>query len=98
MDSGKEYLLGSGPLSLTLGYDRMGETHSYELYRREHETGQFGDEALEGEGEYQARMGKIVREAESSLVEMVGDRESVVMLAPMGAHNAIAVEAWQAVA
>ena len=40
----------------------------------------------------------IVRDAEDRLEEMIGDRESVVFLAPMGAHNAIAVEAWQAVA
>ena len=29
---------------------------------------------------------------------MVGGRESILFLAPMGAHNAIAVEAWQVVA
>ena len=28
----------------------------------------------------------------------IGGRESVAFLAPMGAHNAIAVEAWQVVA
>ena len=32
------------------------------------------------------------------MAAFIGGRESVVFLAPMGAHNAIAVEAWQAVA
>ena len=27
-----EYLLGAGPTTVTLAYDRMGEAHSYELY------------------------------------------------------------------
>ena len=48
-------------------------------------------------GEYQEHLDEIVQEAEVSLAAEVGGRESVVMLAPMGAHNAIAVEAWQAV-
>ena len=50
------------------------------------------------EGEYQAHLEDMVMEAESTLAEMIGGRESVVFLAPMGAHNAIAIEAWQAVA
>ena len=41
-----EYLLGAGLSTLTLAYDRMGEAHSYELYRREHDAGQFGSEQL----------------------------------------------------
>ena len=94
----QEYLLGDGPTSLTVAYDRMGEAHSYELYKEEHGAGQFGNETLMSEGEYQSQLDSILVEAESSLAKMVGGRESVVMLAPMGAHNAIAIEAWQAVA
>ena len=41
-----EYLLGAGLSTLTLAYDRMGEAHSYELYRRDHDAGQFGSEQL----------------------------------------------------
>ena len=37
-------------------------------------------------------------EAEESLIGRIGGYESVVFLAPMGAHNAIAIEAWQVVA
>ena len=96
-----EYLLGAGLLSpnkLTLAYDRQGEARSYELYRLEHEAGQFGGESLMSEGEFGAFLSEVVMEAESTLAEMIGGRETVVFLAPMGAHNAIAVEAWQAVA
>ena len=42
-----EYLLGAGPTTLTVAYDRMGEAQSYELYRREHDAGHLGDEPLE---------------------------------------------------
>ena len=31
------------------------------------------------------------------LLALLGGREAVVFLAPLGAHNAIAVEAWQVV-
>ena len=40
------YLLGAGPAKVTVAYDRMDEAPSYELYAREHDTGQFGDQAL----------------------------------------------------
>ena len=89
-----EYLLGAGPTSLILAYDRMGEAHSYDLYRREHDAGQFGEEPLASQGEYESWLLGIVAEAEQTLIGQIGGRESVVFLAPMGAHNAIAVEAW----
>ena len=95
-----EYLLGAGPISpneLSVAYDRMGEARSYELYREEHGNGSFGDEPLMKEGEYLATLDAIVADAELSLREIIGGRESVVFLAPMGAHNAIAVEVWQVV-
>ena len=93
-----EYLLGDGPTALTLAYDRMGEAHSYELYRREHDAGQFGGEPLKSEGEHEAELDETVWAAESSIGDIIEGRESVLFLAPMGAHNAIAVEAWQVVA
>ena len=92
------YLLGAGPNKVTVAYDGMGEARSYELYRREHEAGQFGEEALQTRGEYEAGLQETVIGAEQELVDDIGSRESVVFLAPMGAHHAIAVEAWQAVA
>ena len=92
-----EYLLGAGATTVTAAYDRLGETRSYELYRREHEAGQFGSDALRTRGEHEAGMRAIVAAAEEALIERIGGRESVVFLAPMGDHNAIAVEAWLAV-
>ena len=92
-----EYLLGAGPTSLTVAYDRMGEAHNYDLYRLEHDAGQFSDEALMSEGEYEDYLDDMVTQVETSLSEIIGGRESVVFLAPMGAHNAIAIEVWQAV-
>ena len=93
-----EYLLGSGASTLTVAYDRMGEAHSYELYMREYDTGLFGEKPPMPRGDYESQLLNIVMEAERSLRERIGDYESVLFLAPMGAHNAIAVEAWQAVA
>ena len=92
-----EYLLGAGPTTVTAAYDRMGEARSYELYRREHDAGQFGSDALRTRGEYEAGLQEIVVGAEEALIARIGGRESVVFLAPMGDHNAIAVEAWLAV-
>ena len=93
----QEYILGAGPTTLTLAYDRMGEAHSYPLYRREHDAGFLGSEPLKMKGAYQDFLDETVRDAESELSDIVADRESVVFLAPMGAHNAIAIEAWQVV-
>ncbi len=93
-----EYILGAGPTTLTLGYNRMGEASSYSLYQLEHAAGQFGDEALLGSSAYQAGLDQMVADAEAALSGILEGRESVVFLAPMGAHHAIAIEAWQVVA
>ena len=93
-----EYILGAGPTTLTVAYDRMNEARSYELYQREHAAGQFGSTALLSESAYQAKLDQLVWEAEAALSGIVEGQEGVVFLAPMGAHNAIAIEAWQVVA
>ncbi len=92
-----EYLLGSGPSTVTVAYDRMGEAHSYELYEKEYWNGRF-DDRLPSREEYEELLDSRVSAAEESLRARIGDHEGVVFLAPMGAHNAIAVEVWQAVA
>ena len=92
-----EYLLGNGPGTLTVAYDTRQDVWSYDLYGRAHTSGWFNNDPLMSEGEYEAHLDELVRSAEASLGEQIGGRESVVFLAPMGAHNAIAVEAWQAV-
>ena len=93
----QEYLLGSGPNRLIVAYDHMAKTRSYDLYRRTHDTGRYGSTALLGEGAYAAADGAAVSAAESALHSAVGGRESVVFLAPMGAHANVSIEAWQAV-
>ena len=92
------YLLGAGPTTVTVAYDNWGEAASYELYRREHEAGTFGTDALQTRGDYEASLQEIVVAAEEALAAELGGQERIVFLAPMGAHHAIAFEAWQAVA
>ena len=92
------YLLGAGATSVTVAYDKQGEAWSYELYRREHEAGTFGTEALQARGDYEASLQAKVVAAEEALAAEIGGKERIVFLAPMGAHNTIAFEAWQAVA
>ena len=97
----QEYLLGSGPTGtnkLSVAYDRMGEGRSYGLYREAHGMGEFGDEGLWSLGEYEAYLSRIALDVELLLGLILEARESVVFLAPMGAHSAIAFESWQAVA
>ena len=93
-----EYLLGTGPSSIEVAYDHIGETRSYDLYKRAHAAGEFGDDLLMTEAEYETALNQTVWTAELSLADIVEGREGVVFLAPMGAHGAIAVEAWQTVA
>ena len=96
-----EYLLGNGTSTLSVAYDDLGRAGSYDLYSRGHAAGEFGNPTstpLMSEAEHQDYVDQMVWDAESSLAEMVEGSEGVLFLAPMGAHNAIAVEVWQAVA
>ena len=93
----QEYLLGSGPSRLTIAYDQKDEARSYDLHKREHAAGQFGDDALMTASEYQATLDQKVADAVDELSRTIHLRQNVLFLAPMGAHNAIAVEAWQVV-
>ena len=94
------FLLGTGttPTTVTVAYDRRDEARSYDLYVREHDTRTFGDAALQTRGAYAAGLQAQVRAAEAALRAEIGGRDTVVFLAPLGAHHAIAYEAWQAVA
>ena len=96
-----EYLLGAGPTTLAAAYDGVDRARSYELYSRSHAAGEFGPPATTPrmtEAEYEAMLAQRVADAEAALAEIIEGREAVVFLVPMGAHNAIAVEVWQAVA
>ena len=53
---------------------------------------------LMSEADYEAFVDEQVQEVESRLSQILEGRESIVFLAPMGAHGSITVEAWQAVA
>jgi hypothetical protein len=93
-----EYLLGAGPSALTLAYDTGIRMPSYVLYERAHAAGALGGDAKLTAAAYAGRIQGIVGAAESQFGAARDNRESVVFLAPMGAHGNVAVEAWQAVA
>ena len=92
-----EYLLGAGPTTVTVAYDRAGERESYEIYRRQHGTGRFGDEPLMTQGAYENAMATYVANVEGALITRIGGRSSVVFLAPMGAHGNISIEVWMVI-
>ena len=94
----QEYILGSGSGPITVGYDQIAESTSFELYSRAHAAGEFRNESLMSEGEYQAHLNQIAVDAETLVDDIIGGHETVVFLAPMGSHGNITVEAWQAVA
>ncbi len=95
-----EYLLGSGSTTSkqTVAYDRMGEARSYDLYVGSHEEGEFSEDRFMSEAEYEEYLDFLVSDMELVFATIMENSEAIVFLAPMGAHNAIAVEAWQAVA
>ena len=62
---------------------------------REHAAGQFGQDALLSQAAYLAKLDQIVWDAEDELSELMDGQDSVVFLAPMGAHNAIAFQWWR---
>ena len=92
-----EYVLGAGPTKLTVAYDRIAESKSYDLYWRAHAAGEYGSDALMSEAEHEAAQEAVVFAAEEGLAGLLGTREAVLFVAPLGAHNAVAVEAWQVV-
>ena len=93
-----EYLLGSGPDTLTLAFDNLAESPSYNLYQRAHTAGDYAEQTLLTQEEHQAKMLDLATAAGNDITGHAGTNESIIFLAPMGAHNAIAIEAWQSVA
>ena len=91
------YLLGAGPETITVATDRVDESASYELYVRERAAGQYGDDPLRTQSDHGALMQNKKAQAEAALSAQVGTQEVIVFLAPMGAHHAIAFEAWLSV-
>ena len=93
-----EYLLGTGPSTLTVAYDRMGEGYSYNLYQDAHTAGEFGTQALRTELEHQGYMNQKASDMELLLGGLLEETENLFFIAPMASHHAAAVEAWQTVA
>ena len=93
-----EYLLGAGPSTLTVAYDRMGEGYSYNLYQNAHTAGEFGTQALRTELEHQGYMNQQASDMELLLGGLLEETENLFFIAPMASHHAVAVEAWQTVA
>ena len=96
----QEYLLGSGPGTVTVAYDIVSQRgpQSYEFYRRLHESGVLDDNPLLDEAEYSQRQQDQFSTIEAMLEPTIGGRESVVFLSPMAEYGTIAVQAWQVVA
>ena len=92
-----EYLLGTGPDTLTVAFDNLGESPSYDLYLKAHTAGDYGEQTLLTQEEHQAEMLDLATAAANYITGHAGTNESIIFLAPMGAHNAIAFEAWQSV-
>ena len=93
-----EYLLGAGPSILPVAYDREERGLSYDLYSRSHEAGKYRGAPKLSEAEFAAALQETLLETATELGAAVEGRESVVFMAPLGAHYTIAVEAWQVVA
>ena len=97
----QEYLLGSGPSTVTVAYDLVDDIRSYELYRLSHAAGEFGPPTttpLMNGAEYAEMLNQIVRDGEEAFAGVLDGRKNVIFFSPMEAHSNIAVEAWQAVA
>ena len=92
-----EYILGAGPTTITVAYDRLDEVRNYELYQTAQAAGELGGESLRTPASYQQYRNEVAASTEALMGIVLEDIESVLFLAPMGAHNTIAIEAWQVV-
>ena len=94
----QEYLLGTGPATVTVAYDGLAASTSYELYKMSLAAYGYQGGLPLGEAEYTLYLQTTVSAIEEALAGFIGGREGVVFLAPMSAYGTIAVEAWRAVA
>ena len=95
-----EYIVGSGPATLEVAYFTAVRLYSYDLYRRSHESGMYGEPSetpLMLPGEYESYLSSIVTGWEEQMAETIGGRENVLLLAPFTGLPGVAVEAWQTV-
>ncbi|MCY4558804.1 MAG: hypothetical protein OXF79_20980 [Chloroflexi bacterium] len=92
------YLVGAGPTTLTVAYDNLAKSRSYELYKKAHAAGRYGDATLQTPETYAATDAQVLDHFTTELTKDIVGRESVLLLVPMGAHSNIAVEVWQTIA
>ncbi len=92
-----EYILGNGDSSVTVAYDQVHKTRSYNLYRASHDAGLFGEQPMASASKYSSDHEKIATNAEKNFDSMLRGRQGVVFLAPMAAHEAIEYLTWQVV-
>ena len=79
----------------------MAEARSYALYELAHAAGEFGDPVTtpkDTEAQYRASLDTIATTNQALLSNALGGRENIIFAAPMGAHSAIAFEAWRVIA
>ena len=93
-----DYLLGSGGKKVTVGYENLVKSRSYEAYQMAHAAGRYGNDPLLDKNAHVAQDQKILTDVESNLGKNIEGRQSVVFLTPMAAHHNITIEAWQVVA
>lgn len=93
-----EYILGSGTNTLTVAYDGLAKTRSYELYKKAHTAGRYGDASLQSATDYAASQRAMISLGKKEIKGSVDGRESIIFLAPMGSHRNIGVESWQSIA
>ena len=93
-----EYLLGTGPTQITIAQDQVDEMSSYYLYAKAHDAGDYGEATAITQTQYEANMLTALTQAQTALQPAPNTGQKVILLAPMGAHHAIAFEAWQIVA
>lgn len=92
------YLLGSGSKKVTVGYEDIAKSRSYQAYRNAHAAGRYGIESLLSESAHAIQDQKTLADAESRFGKNIEGRQSVVFLTPMAAHHNITVESWQVIA
>ena len=52
-----DYLLGDGSSNVTVSYDHLGKTRSYELYQHAHGAGRYGDTKMQTDEDYRTNQG-----------------------------------------
>ena len=93
-----DYLVGEGPQQITVGYHLLDEIYSHELYTRISDDRVNPSTPRMSRGEFESFVRAKLHGYETAISEFLAGREAVIFLAPMGLHDTIAVEAWQAVA